>query len=235
MRRGRAAGRADPDRLGADAAGGSDVFGCIADHDDSAISQFGAELRGPPLRPASDQLDPQLVIAAEAAELEVMIDADVLELEPRALEDVAGAEPDGSTVGHGGSERLLDARVDSVGRAGQGELRLELTQVNLEQLVDIPLAGAGPDGLEAEAGDGAIGHALEAQLFAGIAAAVTALEGAIHGPAPDAAGRDQGAIDVEEQDGRALGTERGHGGDGVAITNRRAGLNGWGRCGHSGA
>src|SRR4051794_10959327 len=53
---------------------GGDILGRVSNHDDATLAQRDAELLGSPLGAATDQLNPVLVIAAEASESETVVE-----------------------------------------------------------------------------------------------------------------------------------------------------------------
>ena len=153
----------------------------------------------------ADERRPVLGVAAESSEGEPMVDADALELDARPLADVPGPEAHrGVRERVGGVEGLGHPGVHAVGGVGRGgHLLGEHPQVVDQHLVDARLGGLDVDGPQPGADDGAVGHPVEPEAAAGIPAAVGALEGDLQRTTAHTSGGDQGAVDVEEQDGGA--------------------------------
>src|SRR5262249_3624537 len=92
--------------------------------------------------------------------------------------------------------------VDPVGGGGGGRHLLgQHQQVVDEDLVDERVGRLDPDGPPPGPDDGPVGHPVEANGPARVAPAEGALEGDLQGASTDAPGGDEGAIDVEEENG----------------------------------
>jgi len=195
---------ADADRFGTDATRRVDVLRCIADHHHATVRNGVAERLGAALGADANQLGPQLVVAAKAAEAEMQREADVLELEARGGFDVAGADAERQPPLAGDGERLGHAAVHLIGFRGRDqELGSKLSQVAYEQRVDEQISGRDADALQRQPRDAAIRAAIEAQKRGGIGAAVLALKGALERAPTDASEADERSVDIEQEDRRA--------------------------------
>ncbi len=125
----------------------------------------------------------------------------MFELAAGALAEVAGGEAECRDAGLEGIEEGFDAREDLA--AARGERSREGAEVGVEDGVDEGAIGA--EAVEDAFDDGAVGAAAEANAGGSIGDAEDFLEGGIEGSAADAAGGDEGAVDIEED-------ERGHAG-----------------------
>src|SRR5439155_6175110 len=205
LARGKAAAT-DADRLGADGAGGGDVARGVADDDHAAPGQRPTEDTSAARRADAQDLAALLVIAAEAPEAEALEDAERPKLRASAGADVARAEADGDGAAGGGCiERVVDARVQSKLRR-LGDFGLQERDIRREHAVDRRLGVRSDDRLadrrERSADDRAVGHAVEHHVAENGRAPIPHPEDALEGAAPDSCRREEGAVDVEEQDRR---------------------------------
>ena len=167
-----------------------------------------AELRRAPARAGHEQRGPVDGVVAEAPEGEAVVDANAAELDLGAFAHVAGAQSQRDPrprLGH--VQRALHPRVNA--NRGAADFLGQDVQVEPQGRLHLgqQLRFAGERAAEPEqtvAHDGLVGHATERKGhdFLG---PVAQLEGALHGAPTGAAARDQGSVDIEQQDGRFHG------------------------------
>src|SRR5262245_22591723 len=196
------AGR-DRERRGADGAGGRDVFGGIADHDQPACVGGHAEMPGAARDADAQERGAVLRVAAEAAEGEVVGEPRVLELDACTLAQVARAEADGELRASGES---LEQRCHAGEHAEPfraWDLGRQRRQVDGTERIDRAFVRRQVKALEPGADYGAISHAVEPDVVEDLRAGELVAEDAHDGAPSRSAGGEERAVDVEEKDGRS--------------------------------
>ena len=180
--------------------GGEIPFG-IPHHHDPARPKGVTQPGRPALGPDAKQLGALLGVAAEAAEGEAVGQAGRFELQARARLDVPGAQANCEALGRleMGQQRMHTGMYPIA--FGTPEFLREPLEVETEHFGDGCLVVGTAGGAQSGADDRPVGHASEGEFPAGIAAPAEGGEGRLHGAAPGPTGRDEGAIDVEENDG----------------------------------
>jgi len=202
----RGAAGGDADDLSADGAAGTDIEGGVADNDHSTGVDGEAEGVGAATGAGSQQLVALFGVGAESTEREVVVElgGGVGELQSGTLFDVAGTEPDGDVVE---LMELVEEIVDAGMRFEIGSLDglRKVVGVALEDLRDELIVDGRVGSLQSFADESFVGEAGERKIEQVVGGAHEVAQSPSVGDAASPAEGHQGAVDIEQVDGRSRG------------------------------